>query len=53
MSESSENTETFVVRIDTCPSGLVVTRSRPNLDILVNGNRRHNAHMGHSQSGGR
>ena len=32
----SENTEIFVVCVDICPSGLVVTRSRPSLDISIN-----------------
>ena len=32
----SENTEIFVVCVDICPSGVVVTRSRPSLDISIN-----------------
>lgn len=35
-SELRENTDTFVVSMDTCPSGVVATRSRPNLDVSVN-----------------
>jgi hypothetical protein len=53
-SGSSENAETFVVRVDARPSREVVTRSRPSLDtISVNETRRLNdERMGYSQSRG-